>query len=90
MGEELIFNLGNMALRTSAMLAAPMLFSALVIGLIVSVFQAITQINEATLTFIPKILVVGIVLVLTGPWMVDTMTVFTTQLFGNLAEYVRY
>lgn len=90
MGEELIFNLGSMALRTSAMIAAPMLISALVIGLIVSVFQAITQINEATLTFIPKIVVVGIVLVLTGPWMVDLIVVFTTDLFGNLADYVRY
>lgn len=90
MGEDLIFNLGNMALKTSAMIAAPMLLSALVIGLIVSVFQAITQINEATLTFIPKIVVVAIVLVLTGPWMVDTITRFTIQLLGNIAEYVRY
>lgn len=90
MGEDLIFNLGNKALTTSAMLAAPLLISALVIGLMVSVFQAITQINEATLTFIPKIVVVGIVLVLAGPWMVDTLVVFTTELLANIAEYVRY
>jgi flagellar biosynthetic protein FliQ len=89
-GEDLIFNLGNKALTTSAMLAAPLLISALVIGLMVSVFQAITQINEATLTFIPKIVVVGIVLVLAGPWMVDTLVVFTTELLANIAEYVRY
>lgn len=90
MGEDLIFNLGHMALKTSAILAAPMLLSALIIGLMVSVFQAITQINEATLTFIPKIVVVGIVLVLAGPWMVDTLVVFTQDLIGNIAEYVRY
>lgn len=90
MGEDLIFNLGNKALTTSALLAAPLLISALVIGLMVSVFQAITQINEATLTFIPKIVVVGIVLVLAGPWMVDTLVVFTTELLANIAEYVRY
>ncbi|MAF92779.1 MAG: flagellar biosynthesis protein FliQ [Bdellovibrionota bacterium] len=90
MGEDLIYNLGGMALRTTAMVAAPLLLSALIIGLMVSVFQAITQINEATLTFIPKIIVVGIVLTLGGPWMVDELSQFTITLMSNIAEYVRY
>lgn len=90
MGEEMIYSLGNMALKTTALIAAPLLFSALIIGLLVSVFQAITQINEATLTFIPKIMIVGIVLTIGGPWMVDELTQFTITLLANIADYVRY
>jgi flagellar biosynthetic protein FliQ len=89
MSQELILRLSQDALRTSAMLAAPMLGAALVVGLIVSILQAITQINEATLTFIPKMVVIGVVLVLAGPWMLDVISAFTTGLFENLATYVR-
>jgi len=89
MSEELILKLGQDTLKTTAMLAAPMLVSALVVGLIVSVFQAVTQINEATLTFIPKMIVVGAVLVIAAPWMMDLMGHFTVQLFDNLGDMVR-
>lgn len=89
MNEELIIQLGQDALRTTAMLAGPLLISTLVIGLAVSIFQALTQINEATLTFIPKMLVVALVIVLAGPWMMDVMTHYTVNLFENLATYVR-
>lgn len=82
-------HLGEEALKTTAMLSAPMLGAALVTGLIVSVLQAITQINEATLTFIPKMIVIGVVLILAGPWMLDTLSQFTILLFENLALYVR-
>ena len=58
MGEELILQLGHETLKTTAMLASPLLAGALIVGLLVSVFQAVTQINEATLTFIPKMVVV--------------------------------
>lgn len=81
--------LGQDALRTTALLSAPMLGAALVTGLIVSVLQAVTQINEATLTFIPKMIVIGLVLLLAGPWMLDILTHFTIGLFENLATYVR-
>lgn len=90
MGEELIIQLGQETLKTTAMLAAPMLIGALVIGLIISILQAITQINEATLTFIPKMIVVAVVFVIAAPWMIDVVTSFTHNLFGNIAEYVRY
>lgn len=90
MNEELIFTLGREALKTSAYVAAPMLIGSLIIGLIVSVFQAITQINEATLTFIPKIVIVGIMLIVVGPWMVDQLTAFTSNLLMNIADMVRY
>jgi flagellar biosynthetic protein FliQ len=89
MTDELVMKLGQEALKTTALLSAPMLGAALITGLIVSIFQAITQINEATLTFIPKMIIIGIVIILAGPWMLDVMSNFTTGLFENLAVYVR-
>jgi flagellar biosynthetic protein FliQ len=89
MTEELIMKLGQDTLRTTAMLSAPLLGAALVTGLIVSILQAITQINEQTLTFIPKMIVIGVVLLIAGPWMIDILTHFTTGLFENMAMFVR-
>jgi flagellar biosynthetic protein FliQ len=89
MTEEIIIKLGQDALRTTAMLAAPMLLSTLVIGLAVSIFQALTQINESTLTFIPKMIVVALVFVFAGPWMMDVMSNYTITLFENIATIVR-
>lgn len=89
MSEELILKLGQDTLKTTAMLSAPLLGSALIVGLVVSIFQAVTQINEATLTFIPKMIVVGLVLVIAAPWMMDIMNQFTVQLFENLGDMVR-
>ena len=89
MTDELVIRLGQDALRTTAMLAAPLLISTLVVGLVVSVFQALTQINEATLTFIPKMIVVAVVFVLAGPWMMDVMSTYTINLFENIAVMVR-
>ncbi len=89
MTEQLIMQLGQQALRTTALLAGPMLLSALVVGLLISIFQAVTQINEATLTFIPKMAVVAIVFVIAAPWMMDVMSQFTVDLFTNIAEMVR-
>ena len=89
MTEELIMKLGQDTLRTTAMLSAPLLGAALVTGLVVSVLQAITQINEATLTFIPKMIIIGVVLILAGPWMIDILSQFTINLFENMATFVR-
>jgi flagellar biosynthetic protein FliQ len=89
MSEDIVITLGQDALKTLAMLSAPLLLSTLVIGLIVSIFQALTQINENTLTFVPKMIVVAIILILAGPWMLDTMTTYTTNLFENIATIVR-
>lgn len=89
MGEELILKLGQETLKTTALIASPMLIGALVIGLIISVFQAITQINEATLTFIPKMAIVAIVFVIAAPWMMDVISNFTTGLFESISLYVR-
>jgi flagellar biosynthetic protein FliQ len=89
MTEELVIKLGQDALRTTAMLSAPLLISTLVVGLAVSIFQALTQINEATLTFIPKMIVVAVVIVLAGPWMMDVMTTYTSTLIDNIPAMVR-
>lgn len=89
MGEDIILQLGQDALKTMAMLSAPLLLSTLVIGLVISIFQALTQINENTLTFVPKMVVIAIVLVLAGPWMMDVMKNYTVNLFDNMASIVR-
>lgn len=89
MTEELIIKLGQDALTTTAMVAAPLLVGTLVVGLAVSIFQALTQINEATLTFIPKMIIVALIFLLAGPWMLDVLTSYTTNLFENIAVMVR-
>jgi len=89
MNEDLIINLGQDALRTTALVAGPILAATLVIGLLVSIFQALTQINESTLTFIPKMIVVAVVIILAGPWMLDVMTHYTVNLFENISSFVR-
>lgn len=89
MTEELVLKLSQDALKTTAMLAAPLLISTLVVGLIVSIFQALTQINEATLTFVPKMIVIALIIILAGPWMLDVMSQYTINLFEGLAVMVR-
>ncbi len=89
MGEEVIIQLGQDALKTMAMISAPLLLSTLIIGLAVSIFQALTQINESTLTFVPKMLVIAIVILLAGPWMLDVMRSYTINLFDSMATIVR-
>ena len=89
MSPELVLTLGHETIKTTLLLAAPLLICALVVGLIVSVFQAVTQINEATLSFIPKILAVVVALVICAPWMLDVISRFTTTLFENIVTYVR-
>ncbi len=76
--------LGQQAIELVLMLAGPMLLSALVIGLVVSVFQAATQINEQTLSFIPKLVGIFAALVLLGPWMLSMMVDFIQRLYGNI------
>lgn len=71
------------------LLTMPMLAVTLVVGVIISVFQAVTQIQESTLTFVPKIIVALLVLVTLSPWMIGTMVDYTTQLFGELVKVAR-
>ncbi|NLG79654.1 MAG: flagellar biosynthesis protein FliQ [Firmicutes bacterium] len=88
MTEEVIAGIGQRAIFVTLELAAPVLVFALVAGLVVSVFQAVTQIQEMTLALVPKILAVIVALVVFGPWMMRTLVEFTRELFMNLPNYV--
>ncbi len=89
MGNEVVIEITNSAMKTALMLSAPMLLGALFIGILVSLFQAVTQINEQTLSFIPKILVIVGALVFFSPWMLDTMTEYTRETFLRIPEMVQ-
>ncbi len=84
-----MINLGRQALLTVLLVSAPMLGFGLVVGLVVSIFQATTQINEQTLAFIPKIIAVMLAVVLFGPWMFTVMLQFTSSLLLGLSSVVR-
>jgi flagellar biosynthetic protein FliQ len=84
MTPESVIAMGRTAMEVTLMVAAPLLLVALVIGLVVSIFQAATQINEQTLSFIPKLVGVFVALVLAGPWMITIMTDYMRNLFSNL------
>ena len=77
------------AIKTAIMLAAPILLAGLGVGLLVSIFQAATSINEMTLTFIPKMLAVATALIFFFPWMMQILVVFTQNLFENMMLYIR-
>nr|WP_282099119.1 flagellar biosynthesis protein FliQ [Thauera aromatica] len=85
----MVMTLAYKAMQTAVLLAAPMLLMALLTGLLISLFQAATQINEMTLSFIPKILAVFAVLVLAGPWLLELITTYTRELFTSLPTLVR-
>ena len=89
MNVETVIGIGRMALELTVTLAGPVLLFGLVAGLAVSIFQALTQIHEVTLTFIPKIAATAAALILFGPWMLTRLVSFTTTLFQSLPTYVR-
>ncbi len=84
MTPESVMTLGQQAIELTLLISAPLLLSALIIGLVVSIFQAATQINEQTLSFIPKLVGIFMVLVIAGPWMITMMVDFIRRLFGNI------
>ena len=84
MMEGEIINIAQQAIYTGLLIASPMLGLGLIVGLIVAIFQATTQINEQTLVFVPKILAVMIALLVFGPWIMRTMTEFTTRLYNSI------
>jgi flagellar biosynthetic protein FliQ len=84
MTPESVMTLGRHAIEITLMVAAPLLLIALAIGLIVSIFQAATQINEQTLTFIPKLIGIFVALVVAGPWMLTVMLDYMRETFTNI------
>ena len=83
-----VITLAQQALYVAVMLAAPMLLASLVIGLLVSVLQAATQINEMTLTFVPKLVAMLVTLLIAGPWMLTMMTDYMRQLLDSIPALV--
>ncbi len=88
MTPQSVIGLIQQALQVLVLVSAPLLLTALVVGLIVSIFQAATQINEMTLSFIPKLLAMFLVFLLVGPWMLETMIDFTRQLFSSIPQII--
>jgi flagellar biosynthetic protein FliQ len=82
---EFVVDIGRKAVQTVLLVSAPMLLSGLIIGLLVSIFQAATQINEQTMTFVPKIVAVLLALLLFGPWIINIILPFTAGIFEGIA-----
>ncbi len=89
MTPEFAMTLAKEAIETTLLLSLPILGIGLVVGLIISVFQAVTQIQEMTLTLIPKILAVLLALLAFFPWIMDRLTVYTANLITNIPNYIR-
>ena len=88
MDQDTVVNLSTQAMELSLKIAMPLLLCGLLVGLLVSVFQAVTQIQEQTLSFIPKILALAVVLVVGGPWMLNQLMVYTTELWGSIPSQI--
>ncbi len=88
MGFDLFTDITNQAVKVTLLIASPMLIGALFMGILVSLFQAVTQINEQTLSFIPKILVILGAMVIFAPWMSDLLTNFTHDLIVNIPQVI--
>ena len=89
MTADVAIGIGSEAIKTVILLAGPMLVAALAIGLVVSVLQAITQINESTLTFIPKMVAVVLILMVMGPWMLEVLSEYTVHVLESAGELGR-
>ena len=84
MTPENVIELGQMAMKTTLMVAGPMLAAGMLVGLSISIFQAATHINEMTMTFVPKIIAVFVVLILALPWIIKQLTTFTLSIFERI------
>jgi len=89
MNEAVVLGLARQALIVAMEVGAPILGASLVIGIVVSIIQAVTQVNEATLTFVPKLIGVFVAILLFGPWMMQRLLDFSTGIFANMANYGR-
>ncbi|NWG31732.1 MAG: flagellar biosynthesis protein FliQ [Rhodocyclaceae bacterium] len=83
-----VIDIGRQAVEITLLVSAPLFIAALATGLIVSIFQAATQINEATLSFVPKLIAVFVTLILAGPWMITVLTDYVQRLFGAIPSLI--
>ncbi len=87
MGQDIVASLGSEAIKITIMMIGPLIGTALVVGLMIGIFQAATSIQEQTLTFLPKLFAVLGMFVLAMPWLIQKLMAFTTMLLGNLSRY---
>ena len=83
-----VMEIGRQAIEVTLLVSAPMLLTALIIGLIISIFQAATQLNEATLQFVPKLVAMLLVLLLAGPWMLQYLVDYIQRLFSSIPQII--
>jgi flagellar biosynthesis protein FliQ len=88
MNPTAVIEIGRQAIEVTLMISAPLFIAALATGLIVSIFQAATQINEATLSFVPKMIVIFLTLVVAGPWMITLMTDYMRRLYEAIPSMI--
>ena len=88
MSTDVVISLATQAMNLAFKVAMPLLLVGLVVGLVISVFQAVTQIQEQTLTFIPKIVAMGLVLLVAGPWMLSEVITYTQQLYTSIPTMI--
>jgi flagellar biosynthesis protein FliQ len=86
--EDVVINVSMQAMQLAFKVAMPLLLVGLAVGLVISIFQAVTQIQEQTLTFIPKLVAMGVVLVVAGPWMLDQVVSYTHQLYSEIPTLI--
>ena len=89
MTPELVISIGKDTIQMALILSVPILLCGMAVGLTVSIFQAVTQIQEMTLTFVPKIITVFVALLVFASWMIEMMVQYTTTIFMNLPNYIR-
>ncbi len=88
MTDNQVIDIGLQAMEVAAKLSAPILLTALIVGFVISLFQSVTQIQESTLSFVPKVVGIGIAMLLTGNWMLHALTSFTTNLFDKIPDLI--
>lgn len=85
--QDAVLDIARDAIYTIVIVSAPMLLTALIVGLVISIFQTVTSIQEQTLTFVPKIVAVFLVMILAGSWMLNTMLELITELWSNFSYF---
>jgi len=83
-----VVEIGRQAVEVTLMISAPLFIAALATGLLISIFQAATQINEATLSFVPKLIAVFITIIIAGPWMITLLTAYMQRLYGSIPSII--
>ncbi|TVO57295.1 MULTISPECIES: flagellar biosynthesis protein FliQ [Denitromonas] len=83
-----VIDIGRQAVEVTLLVAAPLFIAALVTGLLISIFQAATQINEMTLSFVPKVIAIFVTLIVAGPWMITLLTDFMTRMFESIPALI--